>query len=58
MFRFIKKCFFTTMVFFGCNLKNVNSLKCISINNQEYTVRPEIVSVNSDNKPVFFPFII
>ena len=57
MFRFIKKCFFTTMVFFGSNLKNADSLKCISINNQEHTVRPEIVSVNSD-KPVFFPFII
>ena len=53
MFGFIKKCFFTTVIFFGCNLSNVNSLKCVSMNNQECRVRPEIVNVNSD-KPVFF----
>ena len=45
------------MLFFGCNLSNVNSLKCISINNQECKVRPEIVNANSD-EPVFFPFSI
>ena len=55
MFGFIKKCFFTTIMFFGCNLSNVNSLKCISRNNQEWKVRPETVDVNSD-EPVFFPF--
>ena len=31
---FIKKCFFTAMMFFGCNLSSVNSLKCVSMNNQ------------------------
>ena len=31
--------------------------KCISINNQEYKVRPEIINVNS-NEPVFYPFNI
>ena len=45
------------MMFFGCNLSNVNSLKCVSINNQECKVRPEIVNVYSD-EPVFFPFSI
>ena len=45
------------MLFFGCNLSNVNSLKCISINNQECKVRPETVNANSD-EPVFFPFSI
>ena len=45
------------MLFFGCNLSNVNSLKCISRNNQECKVRPEIVNANSD-EPVFFPFSI
>ena len=38
---------------FGCNLSNVNPLKCLSINNQECNVSPEIVNVNSD-EPVFF----
>ena len=56
MFGFIEKCFFTTM-FFGCNLSNVNSLKCISMNNQECKKRPQIVNVNSDEL-VFFLFSI
>ena len=45
------------MIFFGCNLSSVNSLKCISISNQECRVRPEIVNINS-KKPLFFPFSI
>ena len=32
-------------------------LKCISMNNQECKVRPQIVNLNRD-EPVFFPFII
>ena len=40
---------------FGCNLSDVDSLKCISRNNQECKVRPEIVNVNSD-EPVLIPF--
>ena len=56
MFGFIK-CFFTPMMFFGCNLSSVNSLKCVSMNNQECKVRPKIVNVDSD-EPVFFPFSI
>ena len=32
-------------------------MKCISMNNQECKVRPEIVNVNSD-EPVFYPFSI
>ena len=43
------------MMFFGCNLSSVNPLKCISTNNQECKVRPEIVNINSD-EPVFFLF--
>ena len=57
MFGFVKQIFISTMIFFGCNLSNVNSLKCISMNNQECKVRPQIVNVNSD-EPVFFPFSI
>ena len=38
-------------------LTSVNSLICISMNNQTYKVRPGIVNVNS-NEPVFYPFSI
>ena len=49
--------FFANMMFFGCNLPSVNSLKCISMNNQECKGRPQTVNVNSE-EPVFFPFRI
>ena len=45
------------MMFFGCNLPSVNSLKYISMNNQECKERPQIVNVNSE-EPVFFPISI
>ena len=51
MFRFMKQVFVSAIMFFGYNLSSVNSLKCISINNQECKVRPEIVNINS-NEPV------
>ena len=38
MFGFIKKCFFTAMMF-SCNVLSVNSLECVSMNNQECRVR-------------------
>ena len=56
MFKFIKQIIISTMMFFG-TLSSVNPLKCVSINNQECKVRPEIVNANS-NEPVFFPFSI
>ena len=43
-------------MFFG-SLSNVNPLECVSMNNQDCKVRPEIVNVNND-KPIFFPFSI
>ena len=36
---------------------SVNPLECVSINNPECKVRPEIVNVNS-NELVFYPFSI
>ena len=57
MFGFAKQIFISAMMRFGCNLSSVNPLKCISMNNQECKVRPQIVNVNSD-EPVFFPFSI
>ena len=57
MFGFVKQIFISAMMFFGCNLPSINSLKCISMNNQECKIRPQIVHVNSE-EPVFFPFSI
>ena len=57
MFGFIKKCFFTAMAFFNFNLLNVNSLKCVSMNNQECKIRSEIINVNT-NEPMFYPYSI
>ena len=50
----IKRCFFTGLAF-SSTLTNVNSLSCISMNNQECKVRPQIVNVNGID-PVFFSF--
>ena len=57
MFRFVKRVFVSAIMFFGCNLSSVNTLECVSINNQECKVRPEIVNVNS-NESIFYPFSI
>ena len=43
MFGFVKRIFLSAMIFFGSNLSSVNLLECVSINNQECKVRPEIV---------------
>ena len=53
---FLKSVFFTGLVFL-LTLTSVNMLSCISMNNQECKVRPQIVNVNEDD-PVFFPFSI
>ena len=57
MFGFIKKCFVTAVTFFSCNVFNVNSLECVSMNNQECKIRPEIINLNT-NKPMFYPYSI
>ena len=44
--------FFTAVVFCGCNV-----LKCVSINNQECRIRPEIININS-NEPLFYPYSV
>ena len=40
-----------------CSLSSVNSLECVSVNNQECKVRPEVVSVNR-NESLCYPFSI
>ena len=56
MLRFIRSCFFTGLVFL-LTLTGINSLSCISMNNQECKVRPQIVNLNR-GELVFFPFSI
>ena len=53
----MKQIFVSAMMFFSCNLSSVNPLECVSMNNQECKVGPEIVNVNS-KEPMFFPFNI
>ena len=56
MLRFIRRCFFTGLVFLS-TLMGINSLSCISMNNQECKVRPQIANLNRDEL-LFFPFSI
>ena len=45
------------MTFFSFNVLSVNSLECVSMNNQECKGREEVIKVNTNN-PVFYPFSI
>ena len=55
MFGFVKQILVSALMFFGCNISNVNSIpKCASMNNQEHKIRPKIININS-NKPLFYP---
>ena len=56
MLGFIKKYFFTGITFFSYNVLNVNSLQCVSMNN-ECKIRSEIINVNT-NEPMFYPYSI
>ena len=57
IFGFIRKCFFTAMTLIKFNLSSVNSLECVSMNNQECKVRTEIINLNT-NEPMFYPYSI
>ena len=56
MFKFVKKVFFIGLTILS-NFTNVIPLSYISMNNQAYKVRPEIINVNS-NESIFYPFSI
>ena len=45
------------MIFFSYNVLNVNSLKCVSMNNQKCKIRSEIINVNT-KEPMFYPYSI
>ena len=53
MLRLIKQCFFTGLAFLS-TLASVNLLSCISMNNQECRVRPQVVNVNGDEFVSFY----
>ena len=57
MFGFIKKYFFTAITFIGFKLSGINSLECVSMNNQECKIRTEIIYLNT-NEPMFYPYSI
>ena len=56
MFGFIKRVFLTGLTVLS-SLTSATPLSCISMNNQEFKVKPEIINANSD-EPVFYPFSI
>ena len=56
MLVFIKKIFCIGSLFLS-SLVSTTPLSCISIKNQEYKVRPEIVNIISNNS-IFYPFSI
>ena len=51
---FFKKVLFIGLTILSC-FTSVNSVSCISMNNQACKARPEIINVNS-NSPVFYIF--
>ena len=56
MFVFIKKIFRFGSLFLS-SLVSATSLSCISMKNQEYKTRPEVININSNNL-LFYPFSI
>ena len=57
MFEFIKQLFVVATTFFSFNPLGVNSLECLSMNNQECKTRTKKIHIKN-NKPVFYPFSI
>ena len=57
MLGFIKKSFFSAVTSCSFNVLNVNSLECVSMNNQKCKIRSKLISRNTD-EPVFYPYSI
>ena len=55
IFSFVKKVFVLGSTILSSSI--TGTLNCISINNQECKVRPEIVDASSNN-PIFYPFSV
>ena len=57
MLRYIENCFFIAITFIISNVLNLNTLECVSMNNQECKIRPEIINPNT-NEPLFYSYSI
>ena len=57
MFGFVEQIFISTMMFLSSNILEANSLKYVSMSNQECNIRPEIININS-NKLLFYPYSV
>ena len=57
MFGFVKQIFVSAMMFFGCNVSNMNPLKCVSMNNKECRIRPEMINIKS-NMNLYFILVV
>ena len=55
VFNFVKKVFVLGLTVLSSSI--TGALNCISINNQECKVRPEIIDVSSNNS-IFYPFSV
>ena len=55
MFSFVKKVSVLGLTVLSSTI--TDALNCVSMNNQECKVRPEIVNVSSNN-PIFYPFSV
>ena len=55
IFSLVKKAFILGLTVLSSSI--TGALNCISINNQECKVRPEIIDVSSNN-PIFYPFSV
>ena len=55
IFSFVKKVFFLGLTVLSSSI--TSALKCVSLNNQEFKVRPKIVNV-SNNNSIFYPFSV
>ena len=49
--------FIAAVTFLIPNVLSVNSLECVSMNNQECKARTKIIDTNA-NEPVFYPYSI
>ena len=55
IFSFVKKVFVLELTVLSSSI--TGALNCVSMNNQEYKVRPKIADINSNN-PMFYHFSI
>ena len=48
MLRFVEKVFLVAVAFFSFDPLNLNSLECVSMNNQECKTRANVININNN----------